>query len=117
MSEWYLKDILSGDYFDNSKKIERKISLLQNKISFGLPLLMKPLYDIKHPESTFLHFIEMGAYKPNTREMIELNIPRETAIYINNNFAITDSEDTATQLEGVIGQLDYWRRIQVEQFI
>lgn len=121
MQEEYLKTILSARYLNTKDKVEDRISLLQNKISYGLPLLLKPMYDIKEPSSSFLNFIEMGAYKSITRNLIELNIPRETAIYLadfhfNNSDELGDDE-LISRLKSISNELGYWRKIQVEQFI
>lgn len=124
MKEKSLKSILNNKYFDNSDKVENRISLLQNKISYGLPMLLKPLYDIKAPENMFLRFIEIGAYMPITRKMIELNIPRETAIHFNDRF-FDRSENQLDNLEDLIlnrliqveNSIDYWRKVQIEGII
>jgi len=124
MKEKTLKMILSGDYFDTTDKVEERISLLQNKISYGLPMLLKPLYDINAPENMFLRFIEIGAYMPITRKMIELNIPRETAIYLNERF-FESSENTLDDVESLIldrlvkvkNSINYWQKVQIEGVI
>jgi hypothetical protein len=124
MRETSLKDILDDKYFDTDEKIDERISLIQNKISFGLPMLLKPLYDIKVPDNMLLTFIETGAYKPIPRKMIELNIPRETALYISEKY-FNDMEQhendlekvIITKLHKIINELDYWRRIQIEMLL
>lgn len=124
MKEKTLKAILSTPYFDTPEKVEARISLLQNYISYGLPMLLKPLYDIKDSNNMFLRFIEIGAYNPITRKMIELNIPRETAIFLNQNY-FTDIRNQDDHLEDLIvrqlnrvkDSIDYWRRIQIEGII
>lgn len=124
VKETPLKTILSSPYFNTSDKIEKRISLLQNKISFGLPMLLKPLYDIKVPDSLFLTFIETGAYNPITRRMIELNIPRETAIFLTKQyFSDVDPNEKnvekiiITKLHEIKDELDYWKRIQIETLL
>ncbi len=121
---WPLHKILNNDYFDNSDKIENTISLLQNKISFGLPMLLKPIYDIKNEEAMFLRFIEMGAYRPLTRRMIELNIPRETAIMLSERY-FDDSDFEKDNIDAhirqvlkyVMPELSFWDKIQLESVI
>lgn len=121
LKEKTLKEILNARYFDTSDKIEDHISIIQNKISYGLPMLLKPIYDIKVPENMFLRFIEIGAYMPITRKMIELNIPRETAIYFAKHYFL-GNEHQADNLEELIikrlrevsPQIDYWRKVQIE---
>ncbi len=124
MKEKPLKEILNSSYFDSADKVEDRISLLQNKISYGLPMLLKPLYDIKAPDNMFLRFIEIGAYMPITRKMIELNIPRETAIYFNAEF-FEQTENQLDDIETLIikrlrkvkDSIDYWRRIQIDGIV
>ena len=124
VKETSLKDILANSYIDTPDKIEHRIKLLHNDLSFGLPMLLKPLYDMQVPESMFLTFIETGAYNPVSRRMIELNIPRETAIflskkYFNNvNAHEVDLEKfIITKLYEIRNELDYWRRIQIEPLL
>src|SRR5690606_14564143 len=100
------------------------LSLLQSNISYRLPMLLKPLYDIKAPENMFLRFIEIGAYKPVTRKMIELNVPRETAIYLNEQyFQGTNIEEENIEqsiidrLRQVKDSIDHWRKIQIEGIV
>lgn len=116
LKEKSLFELFSDPYYDSSTKVESTISDLQNKISYGLPLLLKPIYDIAEPETMFTRFIELGAYLPITRKFIELNIPRETAIYLNENFNFTDVDDKHSlmrQLRTVKSQLSYWYRVQL----
>lgn len=123
MKEKSLKKILDKPYFDDPTKIDPQISIIQNKISYGLPMLLKPIYDMVLPNSMFLRFIEMGAYRPITRKMIEMNIPRETAISLCNDFfssfsVASDEEDIEAmiveKLTRIRSQIDYWRRVQIE---
>jgi len=116
LKEHSLKRILDTAYYTDSERIELAIADLQNKISFGLPMLIKPLYDIKHPGSMFPRFLEMGAYHPITRRMIELNIPRETAIHIRQNYDIRDDtgvKELITELKKIKPLLSYWHQIQL----
>ena len=121
LKEWPLRKILGSDYYDNSDKIEKTISVLQNAVSFGLPMLLKPIYDIKSEKSMFLRFIEMGAHRPATRRMIELNVPRETAIILTDKYfgsCISDDEDVdamlRSKIKSVYGELDFWDQVQLE---
>jgi replicative superfamily II helicase len=124
IKETSLKDILNKPYFSTPEKIERRIDLIQNKISFGLPMLLKPLYDIQVPDSMFLTFIETGAYKPISRRMIELNIPRDTAIFLSQKYfnGVGQHEEDLekviiTKLNEMSNEIDYWRRIQIEMLL
>ncbi|MBD3339716.1 MAG: DEAD/DEAH box helicase [Candidatus Lokiarchaeota archaeon] len=124
MKEKPMKTILSSAYFDTAEKVDECISRLQRNISYGLPMLLKPLFDIKTPENMFLRFIEIGAYKPVTRKMIELNIPRETAIYLNEKYFndFTDQDENLDELiinrlKEIKDNIDYWRKIQIEGIV
>lgn len=116
LKEKSLFELFSDDYYDTPAKIEKTISDLQNKISYGLPLLLKPIYDMIEPEGMFTRFVELGAFMPVTRKFIELNIPRETAIFLTHNFQFTDVEDKHSlmrQLRTVKPQLSYWHQVQL----
>ncbi len=124
LKERPLHKILDSDFYDTSEKIERTINLLQNAISFGLPMLLKPLYDIWKEEAMFLRFIEMGAFRPFTRRMIELNIPRETAIMLSDQFFDDTEFDEGSVddhirrvLKQVAPELSFWDQIQVESVL
>lgn len=112
-----LIDFFTHNYYSDPDNIETDISFIQNKISYGLPLMIKPLYDIKLPDSLFTRFIEMGAYTPITRKLIDLNIPRETAIYLKKNYAIENIGDRKLmiqQIRRLREKLPYWYKIQLE---
>jgi hypothetical protein len=124
LKEWPIHKILNTDYFDSSDKIEHTVGLLQNKISFGLPMLLKPIYDIKNEEAMFLRFIEMGAFRRFTRRMIELNIPRETAIMLSERYFDESDFDEGNidayirhVLKRVMSELSFWDKIQLESVI
>ncbi len=121
MKEKSLKDILSDSWYDTPEKIEKTITQLQNKVSYGLPLLLKPLYDIKFPDNPFLRYMEAGAFKPVTRRLIEYNIPRETALFLENEYASDlDVNDCSFdhKLKKILTEnypfLNYWVQIQLE---
>jgi hypothetical protein len=64
----------------------------------------------------FTRFIELGAYKPLTRKLIELSIPRETAIFLNNNFEfknIDNKQELTSQLREIREKLSYWYKVQL----
>lgn len=119
-----LRTILNTSYHDTSDKIEKTISILQNKISFGLPMLLKPIYGIALPKSSFLRYIELGAFKPVARKLIEYSVPRETAIYLSNyivkNKNVEDKsfyEDLTLELKKNSTKLNYWIKSQIETLV
>jgi replicative superfamily II helicase len=112
-----LIEFFTHSYYSDPDNIEKDISFIQNKVSYGLPLMMKPLYDIKLPDSLFTRFIEMGAYTPITRKLIDFNIPRETAIYLNKNYTIENIDDRKLMIQQIRRLreiLPYWYKIQLE---
>lgn len=117
--EKLLKDILTGAYYNDTDRIDYAVESLERTISYKMVLILKPLYDVLLPESVFPRFIELGAYKPLTRRFIELNIPRETAIYIGeNNTALgqIDPEDRQALIAELRRQrprLSRWHQMQL----
>lgn len=122
-----LSDILTGDRYngDNAtENIDGTIDLLQQTVSFNVPLLLKPIFDMFKEESRFLLCMQTGAYKPFTRRMIEIGIPRETAIYLNSKlfFDIKPQTDDPVGIEKMIREvifknydhLAYWIKVQLD---
>lgn len=124
LQEIPLSKILNTSYHINSEKIDSTINTLQNTISYKLPALLKPLYDIKHPESNILSFIEMGAYRIKTRKLIEMGVPRETAIEIATYFLDGLSENDEELEKRIIQRIrkernsfPYWIKVQLESIL
>ncbi len=119
-----LYDILSDKYYDNPENIDKTISYLQGRISYGLPMLLRPIYDIKEPDSSFLSFLDSGAYRPVTKRLIEYSVPRETAISLTNNYLSNldvNSKDFDYQLRHILkdkfSELNYWVQAQLDVLI
>lgn len=128
-SEIPLSEILSGKYYvgeDAGEHIENTIKLLQDTVSFSVPLLIKPVVEICNDKSAIISCLQTGAYKPYTRKMIEIGVPRELAIKLNLQL-FSEPETVATQLENhdlevfvrnkiqqAIPSLTYWEQIQLE---
>ncbi|MDO3654788.1 DEAD/DEAH box helicase [Bacillus subtilis] len=124
IKETPLSKILDTDYHDSSSKIEKTISLLQNTITYKLPALLKPLYNILLPESSFLSYLEMGAYRVITRKLIEMGVPRETALSLSNNYLddinaeeIHLDEILYSRLRSIDNQINYWEKVQLESIL
>ena len=124
LKERPLSYILNTDYHDDSDKIDKTINLLQNKISYGLPMLLRPIYSIVSPSSPFLRCLELGAYHPVAKRLIEYSVPRETAIHLSNNYfkglsveSSSFDNDLLSQLKKCIDKLDYWTRCQLETIV
>jgi hypothetical protein len=119
-----LKQILSSEYFDDADNVDNAINVLQNTVAYDLPMLLKPLYDVRGIEPTFITFLESGAYMPITRKLIEIGIPRETAIYLydsyfsNSKIEGESAYDTITNvIKNSISQMPYWIQVQLSSFV
>lgn len=71
---------LDGEGLDD--KIDAEIEKLTRYVSFGLPMLLKPLADMQNSESSIISTIELGAYSPLPKYLIDRGVPRETAIKV-----------------------------------
>lgn len=120
-----LHEILSRDTDDYKREenIENIINILQNTVSYNVPLLLKPIFDIKNPDSSFLTCLQVGAVQPIIKKMIELGIPRETAIELFEKLykgrkdeeleKIDESHIRKTILEKY-SELPYWITVQLD---
>ena len=122
-----LTDILSDEKYNDSDEIDETIDILQNIVSFHVPLLLKPIFDIKNPDSSFLTCMQSGAVNIATKAMINLGIARETAIYLNNALFHNDCVDIdnqkelenyiRTKLKQSLDSLPYWISVQYEYLV
>lgn len=121
-----LSDILLKRKYTDDKiadEIEETIAILQNTVSYKVPLLLKPIFDIKNPDSVFLSCMQAGAYNKASRTLIEIGVPRECALFLNDNlfndFDIKDKNDTEIEEEIRItlnhnkDELPYWVKVQL----
>lgn len=72
----------SGDELND--KIDSEIEKLTKYVSFGLPMLLKPLADMENSESSIISAIELGVYSPIPKYFMDRGVPRETAIRVSN---------------------------------
>lgn len=122
LSEFF-KDKFYSDG-DIQLKIENKIQMLQKTVSFDIPLLIKPVIEIKNPDSTIISSIQAGAYKKTTKKMIDIGIPRELAIRLNSmlqesrNSEKMDNYDYEQWVRKSVLKikptLSYWEQAQLE---
>lgn len=125
--EELLKNILDESIKRGYNDLDSIIDALTNKISFSLPKLLQPILDIQDQTNPILSFIEMGAYSPITRRLIEFGIPRETSIKIKNLISKEYSRTVFDQKldDGILlkllnkyyDELNFWEKIQVENII
>lgn len=116
-----LSSIFKDDYYTDSEKIGNTILVLNNTISYGLPRLLKPFYDILLPDSNLLSFFETGIYHKTTKQIFELNIPRETAIYLRTKYFFATQEYTdkeiISKLSNIRNNENYWVTVQFEHLL
>jgi hypothetical protein len=119
-----LNGILQGSYFDDPDNIDEHIDLLQNTISYSLPMLLRPIYDVKNVEATFVTFLEAGAHMPLTRKLIEIGIPRETAIYLYDElfgatYGMPDDiyNSIVTTIVNNQNKIPFWIRVQLPMLL
>lgn len=87
-----LKDVINPTRFpiEQPEQIEERINDIQTKVVYGIPKLLKPLfqiYDLLKGKKTvaILSCIEVGGLEQRLRALIEIGIPRETAIALLHN--------------------------------
>ena len=122
-----LSEILSKKTYTDDKiadEIEDTIEILQNVVSYKVPLLLKPIFDIKNADSVFLSCMQAGAYNKVSKTLIEIGVPRECALYLNEElfkeYIAKDKSDE--QIENEVRQtliskkdeLPYWISVQLE---
>lgn len=128
-TEVSLHDILSEERYlgeNGADEIERTIQLLQKTVSFDVPLLLKPIFDIKNSDSIFLTCMQSGAVNEQVKTMIELGIPRETALYLykvafkgkqKGNDKKGLEQKIRDRLGNIIETLPYWVQVQLDFLI
>ena len=119
-----LSDILTSSLKNVQKPedtIEEIIEILQNIASYKVPLLLKPIFDIKNPDSTFLNCMQSGACIDILKKLVELGIPRECAlslydiIFKGKNLSNDIIEDEIRKLlKDNYLNLPYWVQVQLQ---
>lgn len=122
-----LKEIISWGDTSDHRNIDNNIADINKEIMYSIPKLMQPLVQIQDEDNILLTYMEMGAYYPETRRMIEIGIPRETSIRLTgimkkNNVNVIVGENVDDNLlfkflKKYSNQLDYWEQVQIEDFI
>ena len=112
---------------DKQDYIENTIQLLQDIVSYSLPLLLKPLFEMKNPNSVVISCLQAGAHSLYTRKMIEIGIPRELAITLNKRLFVNERDTSKAdgQFEKEIrstikensDSLSYWEKVQIEYLL
>lgn len=124
-----LSDILMEKKYDSLEQdkedaIDSIIDILQKTISFQIPVLLKPIFDIKEPNNNFLNFMQVGSYHKIIMIMINLGIPRETSLLLHSllfeKYNDIDKNDTDIEkdIRNIIlahkKELNYWIQRQLD---
>ena len=120
-----LKSIISwGKEFEPPtwEEIDRRIARVNQDVAHDVPKLLRPLVAMQDEENGILGLMEVGAFKPETRRLIELGIPRETAIRVAARVRLPSAAaatDSAMMSAARVGstQLNYWERTQIESLL
>lgn len=82
-----LRDVINPPNWQisESEDIDSRIQDLHTKVMYGIPKLLRPVFQINDlinegKSSHLLSFIEVGSSEPKLRTLIEIGIPRESAI-------------------------------------
>lgn len=108
-------------------QIEDTIKILQNIVAYNIPLLIKPIFDIKNGNSSFVSAMQSGAYRKVTRYLIGIGVPRECASFIFNSLFMDYDEEKKSDeniendvieiIHSHFIELPYWIRVQIEFII
>ena len=115
-----LREIISWGSDGDSvswQDIDRRIARINQDVVFNIPKLLRPLLAIQDSENPLLGILELGAYRPEVRRLIELGVPRETAIRIQRSARLPDPAEgdrrlLAASLQASL-RLNYWEQQQV----
>lgn len=110
-----LKMILENRFQNNDtdlpESLDKEIEKLTKHVSYGLPMLIKPLVDMSENIS-LISQIESGMFHPITKHLSERGVPRETAIKIR----LLNQNATPEELNWpvIMNKLNYWERIHIQ---
>lgn len=128
-----LKEVINPVSFpiQNSDDIDSRINDLHTKVVYGIPKLLKPIFNIndhvnQQSTSQILSFMEVGAVDARLRALIEIGIPRETAIALlqtvtHINFLDVDGKVNERSLNAFIGaaksspSLSEWHKLLIQE--
>ena len=127
-----LKEVINPSNWPitNSDDIDERISNLHTKVMYGLPKLLRPVFQINDlinegKSANLLSFIEVGSFDPKLRTLIEIGIPRESAIEFLDkvttlNYLDEDGKINEVQLKKFINfvkvdpNINRWHKMLIE---
>lgn len=100
-------------------QIDAEIEKLTKYVSFGLPMLLKPLADMQTQESNIISAIELGIYSPISKYLSDRGVPRETAIKVGalHKKGLIGKQAASIDVGLVQKQLNFWELQHVEHVI
>ena len=112
-----LNEILHTRFSSNEEsiddKIDSEIEKLGKHVSYGLPMLLKPIADLGRQNSSIISIIELGLHTPLARYLSDRGVPRETAIKISR----LHSSKNEFNKGRVRRMLNYWELQHVQHLL
>jgi nucleoside-triphosphatase THEP1 len=122
-----LREVIGWGDIENADTIDERLQNLNTRVVYALPKLLRPVVQIQDPTNPVLVNIEMGAYRPETRRLIELGLARETSLRVlesikRSGYPILLNENVNDRilleaLRNLRPELSYWDRVQVEPLL
>jgi len=118
-----LKKIIEEKHFSSNQSsgIEEELRTIYNRVSYGIPALLKPVLDLAGAGSGFVAAIENGAFHNVTRFLMARGLYRETAVHLKRNLlpAVRNDEQAISEISyraisEHLEELNPWLVIQLE---
>lgn len=99
---------------DLQDKLDKEIEKLTKYVSYGLPMLLKPIADFSGA-SGIISQIELGMFNESTKYLSDRGVPRETAIKITILLGIKTAEELNLPLAYTM--LNSWEKQHISHLI
>ncbi|MGM8226792.1 DEAD/DEAH box helicase [Cellvibrio sp. ARAG 10.3] len=96
-------------------KIDSEIEKLSKYVSYGLPMLLKPISDLGRQKGSLISVIELGMYTKVARYLADRGVPRETAIKVSR--AHGTKSDAVLDKAILSKALNYWELQHVQHLL
>ncbi len=104
----------------SSEEIDSRLQRVSQDAAYNLPKLLRPVVLIHGNNNPILGFIEMGGYHPTTRKLIELGLPRETAVrarHLLGQSSISDDSTLVRKCFEISRQMNEWEASQIVRLL
>lgn len=107
-----LNDRFSTNEDNIDDKIDAEIEKLTKRVSYGLPMLLKPIADMANGNSGIISAIELGMHTPIAKFLSDRGVPRETAIKVSAINSGHSGVSSASDLDSrfIMSKLNFWER-------